>query len=475
MNRPRTETAWWSALLVALVVLKAVTILLDPQVRLFLGDSASYLLAASSDWKPSERSFVYPMLIEALVNPIGDLDALPYWQALAGIGTALLLAWLLRRCLALPRGLVFVATCLFALEPAQLFYERMVLAEAFGLLAFAGFFAAASAYLARGRPAWLAATNLLGLAAVSLRLNYLPVVLVVSLSLPLLFLLDRRHVRPAWPALAGHMLIAVACFWGMHGQFRNYVGETFDRPPGYIGDAGFMRMGLVAPLIKPEHFVRAGLPADFAARLKFDLSDPRTRPAQLWTEGGLADALRQEKLDVDKICRKLSMYAISDDPFGVVRLGVGTLAGYFDEDSAELRLNKDLARVPEYPPDLIESVRTRWHADLEGVAQRWTPVSRLFAAGSNWLVACLFVLLPLCLANAVAYWRDPRRLQVAFGALVGIGLVATEVLFSNIASYRYLHAMPLFVLLNALPLGIALLRRRPPPNEARSQAAASAR
>lgn len=459
MSEPRNETAWWCALLAALVVLKVATLLLDPQVRLFLGDSASYLLAASSDWKPSERSFTYPLLIEALVGPIGDLDALPCWQALAGIGTALLLAWLLRRCLALPRGLVFVATCLFALEPAQLFYERMVLAETFGLLAFAGFFAAASAYLVRGRPAWLVVTCLLGLAAVSLRLNYLPVVMVVSLSLPLLFLLDRRHVRPAWPALAGHMLIAAICFWGMHGQFRNYVGTMFDRPPGYIGDAGFMRMGLVAPLIKPEHFVRTGLSADFAARLKFDLADPRTRPAQLWTEGGLADALRQQGLDVDATCRKLSMYAIRDDPFGIVRLGIGTLADYFDEDSAELRLIKDLARAPEYPPDLVESVRAQWHADVDGVAQRWTPVSRLFATGSNWLVACLFLLLPLCLANALAYWRDPRRLQAAFGAMVGIGLVATEVLFSNIASYRYLHPMPFFVLLNALPLGVAILPR----------------
>src|SRR5690606_159448 len=128
-----------------LVVLKVLGILVDPQVRLFLGDSSSYLYAARvDDWLPADRSFTYPMLLEWLVRPTGSLHALLYWQSAVGIGTALLLAWVLRMRCELPAMFVFAATCAFALEPAQLFYERMVLAEAFGLLAFAGFFATAS-------------------------------------------------------------------------------------------------------------------------------------------------------------------------------------------------------------------------------------------------------------------------------------------------------------------------------------------
>src|SRR5690606_28313150 len=76
--------AWAGALLLAVAVLKAAAILLDPQIRLFLGDSASYLFAARSDeWLPGDRSFTYPLLLESLVRPTGSLQALLYWQALA--------------------------------------------------------------------------------------------------------------------------------------------------------------------------------------------------------------------------------------------------------------------------------------------------------------------------------------------------------------------------------------------------------
>lgn len=454
--RARPDIAWSGALLLALVVLKGAAIVLDPQLRLFLGDSSSYLFAArAEDWLPPDRSFTYPMLLELLVRPSGSLHTLLYWQSAAGIGTALLLARVLRMRFELPLALVFAATCAFALEPAQLFYERMVLAETFGLLAFAGFFVAASAYLVRYGIAWLVLAVLLGLAAVTLRMNYLPVVVVISLGLPLLSLLDRER-RQRLPMVFAHCVLAALCFAATHGEYRQYVGVLFDRPPGYIGQAGFMRMGLITPLIKPAHFTRIGLPADFADRLEFDLADPRTRPSQLWSPGGLADAIAKAGLDVDTASRKLSAYALRDDPFGVVRLGVGTLGGYFHPEGARLRLTKDLGRDPiPYPPEVVATVRTHWAYDLTGVAERWTPVSRAFEAGSRWLVACLFLLLPIAVANVIVHWKRATRLQAVLAALFAIGLVATEVLFSSIASYRYLHALPFFMLVNALPLVIA--------------------
>lgn len=464
MTRTHAQLAWWIALLLVLALLKLVGILVDPQIRLFLGDSSSYLFAArAEDWLPPDRSFTYPMLLEALVRPTGSLHALLYWQSLAGIVVALLLASVLRLRFGLPGALVFAAACAFAMEPAQLFYERMVLAEAFGMLAFAAFFACASAYLARGRFAWLVLAILFGLGAVTLRMNFLPVVTVISLGLPLLLLVGReRRVRA--PAVLLHCALAGLCFWATHGEYRSYVGTLFDRPPGYIGQAGFMRMGLVAPLITPAHFERVGLPADFAARLEFDLADPGTRPSQLWSPGGLADAIGKAGLDVDATCRKLSAYALRDDPLGVVRLGVRTLGGYFDPEASRLRLTKDLGRDPmPYPPNVIESVGTHWAYDLVGVAERWTPASRAFELGSRWLVACLFLLVPISFANVLVHWKGPRRLQAVLAALFACGLVASHVLFSSIASYRYLHSLPFFMIVNALPLVVALRARRARP------------
>lgn len=468
MSARRSAFAWAGSLFLVVVALKILVILLDPSLRLFLGDSASYLYAAyDDDWLPADRSFVYPQLIEWAAATTSSLRGLLYWQTAAGVLTAMLLTYVLRCRLSLPRVLVFVAVCAFAVEPAQLFYERMVMAETFGLLAFTAFFAAASAYLARANILWLPVVVAFGLAAVSLRMNFLPVVIVISLGLPLVLLFDPAR-RRRWIMIASHLAVAGLCFWGAHGTYRSYVAETFHSVPGYIGRNGVMRIGLIAPLIKPEHFVRVGLPADFASHLAYDLSDPDTRPQQLWSPGGLVDAIRHAGVDVDRTCRKLSAYAIRSDPFGVVRLGLRTLGGYFDANIRNARLDKDLARQPSpYPAKLVAQLRERWHYDFSGTTERWTPVSRAFAIGSGWLVACLFLLLPLGVVSVVVYWRDARRTQYVLGFLFAAGLVATHVLFSNIVSFRYLHAMPFFVMVTGLPLAFAAWRRmavsRPQP------------
>lgn len=62
--------------------------------------------------------------------------------------SAMLLYGWLRVGLAIPVRVATGAAVLFTLEPAQVFYERMVMAEATGLLALAAFFACASALLA---------------------------------------------------------------------------------------------------------------------------------------------------------------------------------------------------------------------------------------------------------------------------------------------------------------------------------------
>jgi hypothetical protein len=432
-------------------VLKLVALTIDPTIRLFMGDSASYLNAAVDNWLPSDRSFVYPVLIKALVVPFKSLWALLYWQTLAGIGVAVLLWLTLVYRLAVPRGLALAAACVFAVGPAQLFYERMVMAEAFGLLAFAGFFAVCGIYLATGRASTLWLVAFLGLIAVSFRLNYVPVVTVISLALPVLRAFDPAVPRE-WRRLLVHTAVAACAFLAFHGTYRHLVGYFFEVPPGYIGRVGFMRVGLVAPLIKPEHFVRVGLPADFAEHLSHDLANPDTRPSQFWGMGGLVDAIAQRGLEVDRVGRELASMAVADDPLGIVRLGLHTLGNYFRPPLAKLRLDTDLARVPDYPEKVVNNVRTRWGYDLEGLPQRITPMSRYFEIGSWGLVACLFLLAPLALINVAVHWRDPRRVQILLCALIGIGLVMTHVLFSSIASYRYLHALPFFTLVNLLPL-----------------------
>ncbi|HUE89103.1 MAG TPA: hypothetical protein VMO26_23740 [Vicinamibacterales bacterium] len=435
-------------LLAVLIAIKAIFLWLDPTVRLYLGDSAAYLYGAMDDGRlPDDRSFTYSLLIRALVSPFDSLWPLLPWQTLAGVGVALLLGLALHRYFGVPGRLAVGAACLLAIEPAQLFYERMVLAETFGLLWFVGFYAAAAAYLASGRILWIPLVAAIGLLAATFRLNYLPVVLVISLGVPLIRGALVRSLRPR--TLVSHLALALCAVVVMHGSYRSWVAAIFSSPPGYLARAGFMQVGLVTPLIRPEHFERVGLPRTFADELQYPLSDPDARMPHMWRAGGLVRELARRGHDVERISRELSRMAIADDPFGLVRLGAATVGNYFTTAGIEHALDNDLGRR-DIPGDILWSLREQWNYDATGLPTRVTVVSRYFEAGTRWLVACLFLLIPLSVSNVVVHWRSPHRAQAVLAALFGIGLVLAHVLFVNVAFYRYLHPLPFFVLLNGL-------------------------
>jgi hypothetical protein len=439
-------------LILAILVAKAVGVAIDPTIRLYLGDSAAFLAGGQYDtWLPPDRSFVYSLLIRRLVRPLESLWALLFWQTVAGVLVALLLWTLLTRYLDVRRAVAFVAAMAFALEPAQLYYERMVLAETFGLLAFAAFIGAAAAYVASGRAAWLPAAAVLGLAATSLRLNYLPVVLVVSVALPLVRALDPARA-PAWRPLLAHGLIAVLSVATTHTAYRLAVGAMFDVPPTYLARSGFMQLGLVTPLLTSDHLARVGLPRDIEAQLKYPLSERRASLAHMWAPGGLAHVLAQRQLDVDRVGGDLFRVAVADDPLGLARLGLQRMGDYFRPESRWHALDNDLGRRP-IPEDLLATLRDAWGYDARGVPARDTLVSRYFAAGSWWLVACLFGLIPLATADTILHWRSPRRPVILLVALVSVGLVLAHMLFVNVPFYRYLHPLPFVVVLHLMSLG----------------------
>jgi hypothetical protein len=441
----RSVSLW---LIPALIVIKGILLWADPVVRLYLGDSAAYLWGAMDDGRlPDDRSFTYSWLIRLVVDPADGLVTLLRWQAAAGIATALFLFVALQRYLRVSPALAAGAAVLLAIEPAQLFYERMVLAETMGLLLFVAFYLTAAAYLASGRGWWLPVVALLGIVAASFRLNYLPVVLVISLALPLLRFMSASP--PARRSLFKHMAVALCAVTLLHVGYRSWVAMIFLSPPGYLARAGFMQLGLVTPLLRPEHFERVGLPRTFEEELDYPLADPDARMEHMWAPGGLVAELRSRQLNVESIARELSRMALRDDPLGLIRLGVGTVGDYFVAERIEHALDNDLGRRP-IPYDVLWTLRERWNYDATGLSTRVTVVSRYFEASTRWLVACLFLLPMLSIWTAVAHWRTPQRAQAVLAALFGLGLFLAHVLFVNVAFYRYLHPLPFFVLLNGL-------------------------
>jgi hypothetical protein len=438
----------WLRALLLLLSIKALWLWADPMPRLFIGDSASYLLAASSDWMAPDRSFIYPFFLRYAVMPWQSPFALIVAQSLLGVASAWLLWLTLRRRFGIPEWIALAAAALFACDPAQVFYERMVMAEACGGLALVAMFCSTVEYVTTGRVRWLVAMQCLGLLAVSLRLNLLPLVLVMGVVAPLLLWSRQHDVRTDIRRIAVHLLVALSLLAGLHGGYRQFVAHRFDTTPAWNARSGLMEFGLVAPLVKPQHLIAEGISPNVLSLLRYDLSDPAQRNNQMWAPYGLADLLgfRADSAG-DTLAGHLARRALHDDRLGPLRLGLDNAARYFDRTAYRERLWVDGAYDRPYGPDVQELARTVLNASVAGTQSVESPTRRWFVSASAWLVACWLALIPL---GAAAWWRLRRSGRAGVGnvlLLYALGLSIGQLLFSAIVSFRYLHPMPAFVLI----------------------------
>ena len=438
------------ALLIAgLIGIKGLSLLLDPTVRLFMGDSASYLHSAFADWIPQDRSYTYPLFIRLVAVPFQSLTPLLLAQSFLGLCTALLLFRMLQRAFGLDTHVAALVAAVFALGPEQLFYERMVMAESTGLFALALMLVCGMEYLRKGNVAWLPGMVLGGCLAISYRLSLLPVVLGFALLPPLVRACTQRpwSKRRLITAL-GHVGIATLLTVAAHSAYKSWNGYLSNERPGYVAAAGMLRLGLVLPLVEAGDLRGVGLPAGFLASLPPGWNDPDAREGALWTEAGMIARMRAElgEEGMSHAARKISIRAIRRNPLGLLRLSWKTLAGYFDAAAIRLRMNDDLgARAPD--AEAVRTLQERFHYDATGVSERRTVVYRYFAAAGPWLTACLFGLPLLALATLTMGWRT-RQAAMLLLALTSLGLFLGHALFSSIVSFRYLHAFPMFVWLN---------------------------
>lgn len=444
-------------LLAFVLLAKCLLLVIDPNLRLFMGDSGSYLHAALGNWKPPDRSITYPELVAWSAVQAQSAFALVMLQTLMGVVGCLLAYWMLRRLAGLSPLVCGLAALLVAIEPTQLFYERMLMAESAGLLALLTTVAATAAYVHGGRLWWCPVIACAGVLTVSFRMSLLPVVLGLVILTPCIRLwhvaLDEQSSqwRRATIRAGLDCLVLWTLVLGAHAYYQHAYGASMDSEPTYMVDAGKMRLGMVAPLIQPEHFVEVGLAPDFAEGLDVSLADHRKREAQMWSEGGLWVKLETE-LGTDlarSTARKLSNLALRSDPLGMLQMSAATVMDYFNDSVALWRLSDDFGKRP--PDDgLLEQLALRLRHDAQDLEQSPGLVGQAFLASRWWLTAVLFLLAPVAVACMVFNLRDTRRRAAAVTlGFAALGLVAGHMLFSHIVSFRYLHPMPVFLFLTA--------------------------
>lgn len=447
---------YWLVLAGVLATIKLVLGLADPHLRVFLGDSESYLHTAMTGWIPPDRSFLYGKFVAITAVWPGTLYGLFVAQSLCGVLTALLIARIACWDLGADRRLAAALACALALDPAQLFYERMVMAESLGTLNLIAMIACGFAYLRRQWWPWLLGVALFGVATVALRMSLLPVVLGFALLPALAPLADRRR-RVGLLRIAAHAVIALAAVAVAHKSYQTWYGHLSQGPAGYLQSSGTFRLGLVAPLVQAHHLERVGLPPALLQQVGPDLRAPRAREAQLWSEDGLIAVLRRAAgPDTERLARKIAARAMRDDIPGFLHLALVTTADYFVRGETAARLYDDLG-TRAMQPEMQERVRTQLGYDFAGVHEQRHAVARYFEAASAWLIVCLFALAPLALIALLRQWRQ-RRDAVVLLCLTALGMVAGQLLFSHIISFRYLHPFPSLLLL-CLAACFALPRR----------------
>lgn len=426
-----------------LVLLKAALLAYDPTIRFFFGDSASYLYTAFTGWIPPDRSFIYGYFVRFTALASHSMLMLAIAQSALGVLTAWMLYRILRESFAASFAIALGFAVLLVIEPAQLFYERIVMAESAGTTMLVLMFYCGFRYLRKPHWIWPPLWALAGIVAVAFRLSNLPLVLGFSILPVLLALLLGT---PSRMRTLVHLAITLAAVTAMHDGYRHLYGHLFGSRPNYIASNGYFRLGLVAPLVTEKEATRVGLPSDLLKEVGPALRDPRTREQQIWYKNGLIPLIsRAEGATGERKARKLADRAVRADPVGLVALAYSTLRDYFNSTIVRERINSDVG-TRAASDKLVYELEKCCTYDARGVESKNNPVARYFRASTWWLTACLFSLVPLALLAIILNWRRARYPALLLLA-ISCGMFTSEALFSHIVSFRYLHPFPFAVLL----------------------------
>lgn len=370
----------------------------------------------------------------------GTLHGLVAAQAAAGAASALLVFWIARALLRLGFGWALGAALLVALEPAQLFYERMIMAEAFGSVAWLAFVGCALAYAQRGTLPWLLGAVLAGIAG--------------RLAAP--------ERDPGRDRGAGAVAVAALARRGAHrARARARRGardrraarrlSQLRRPPRTRRLAtsawpGHSSSGWSRRWCAPSTSPAPAAQADILRRVRAPLADPWLREVQIWRGDGLWPAMQRETAaSPEEAARVVADRALHADPLGLLPLALATLRQHLNAPSARWRMDSDLGRNA-LGKDFVATIRQRFGFNPTSVPFRDTVTSRAFDASRWWLTLAYFAT-PFYVAAIARRARRQRDVTALAFALVAGLLGTSQFLFSHILSFRYLHAFPVLLVL----------------------------
>lgn len=451
------------ALLLALV--KSVEFVVD-SASSFCSDSGAFVMNALRMGFVSERSYFYGFLIRVFALPLHSLRAIVAMQLVMGAISGWLLGFILLRYFKVRPGIAILASLVFAIDPAQVMDEHMVMTEAPAMLAMALFLLAACGYLESPASWRLVILAFAGVLLVGIRIVFVPPVLAAAVLLPLAAHGFLRRPRALVLALA----VSCGSTFIFQEGYRYLTGYLGGGEPAYHYATGFFLVSSVAPLVNRADASdsRAANAIDEQNQSQFPLKGVHVRSRQLWQPDGLVARLKAayngDLKQANEAANHLAHAAIVQHPAGFLKLGLIIYIDYWRHlPNLKWSLPWEIgtAAGSELLPRDAVIFHDTFRVDVARIQFLETPSRRYYM----WGRAChIFLLFAPFLAGA-AWWVLPRMHQIPLLFFAWSVLVVTSACLGAVESvYRYLHPLSFTGLIAAACLVEGFIAHRDKPN-----------
>ncbi|MBE7210305.1 MAG: hypothetical protein INR65_04745 [Gluconacetobacter diazotrophicus] len=473
-------------LLAPAVILTVILFMLDHRPHFMLGDSESYIMT-SLDYLPPDRSWEFGLLCHYLLLAAHSLLALEVLHLVLLLSTLVLVL----RALwpdgpsGPGAGVAAAASVLgICLDPLLQVYARFQLSDLSAALLFVDFVAVAAilADVPAGRNggrriALAAATAGCGIAAVLLRVAYLP----VEAGTLLLFAASAwRAGRLRWAGRALVLLLVPAAALGATLEANHLAfGHRFEHSAFTNRLSGVFLAGVFAPALRAEDFRRAGIDVGDAEVAAMQLDQYDARVAQVWgaepfwMRNVIARHLHASDVydeRTDRAAHRTVMAALRRDPAAVAGVYLHGLALFAEPGEWRRHIDTELGAGHRFAPGTVAFVDAH---SFPGITADSPSVPSPLAAVLRDVVGAYPALLGLALLAAAVglagplpagpHPSGPRPTGPADAArrLLGAALVADILaapLYSNFVIPRYLLA-GVFVGWILVPVALLVLVR----------------
>lgn len=476
---------FWTQAVLAILAIKLILLIVDPSPSFFLGDSVSYMGTALRSYIPLDRSFVYGFFIRAVTYHSSSLTSLVILQMLTGAMCAIIIMYLLVAQFNAPRWVAFLFGALCAIEPIQLRCERQVMTEALSLFIFAIYTMIIISYLKSQKLSMLVIASFAGLALISVRLSFLPLVLVNTALAPLLAVLSKHGISPktsAPDAATGnmdrrrriaklafaHIAVSVLVTIVSHGAYKSYYGKLLNLPPAYNYKDGIFLVSAWIPFAGEEDFPDPDLRAKVFNNMIYDIKNVRAAAFHAFSGPGsfsssIIDAYGGDIYKANGVAKKMAVNAMLRDPLGLASRTVNVYKRYFDIEEALMRIDEEfgLKRKMEW----TEVIDKAYLINSGDVQKQMTFTKKYFKKSILWFWVIFFT--PLIIAVSLVISPGRHRAVLIFLLSSSAILFLNLGFFSFYPTIRYMQPLA-WILIMVIGVIVASVLERAPERSALS-------